>query len=133
MTNNDERQVIRDAMDRLLAGKPIRSSGALTVVALAEEANVKRHLLTHRHVDLRGEFYARVRSQGLVPQSEVKLREQIAKLEQSVKKLQGANAELKTEVALFARMNNVLAAENSRLVAADEAIGAGPVSPLRPR
>jgi len=51
MPDTDQRQQIRDAMDRLLSGKPVRSDGALTVVALAEEADLKRHLLTHRHPD----------------------------------------------------------------------------------
>ena len=41
-----ERRVIRDAMDRLLAGTPIRSDGKLTIKSLAAEAGVKRWLLT---------------------------------------------------------------------------------------
>jgi hypothetical protein len=49
-----DRDAIRAAIDRLLAGTPLRSNGSLTIVALAGEANVKRHLLTHRHTDLRG-------------------------------------------------------------------------------
>ena len=36
----DERAQIRAAMDRILAGTPERSNGALTVVALALEAGV---------------------------------------------------------------------------------------------
>ena len=44
-------------IDRLLAGTPLRSNGSLTIVALADEAGVKRHLLTHRHTDLKDELY----------------------------------------------------------------------------
>jgi hypothetical protein len=36
----DERDRIRAAMDRILTGTPERSNGALTVVALALEADV---------------------------------------------------------------------------------------------
>ena len=41
----DERAQIRAAMDRMLAGTPERSNGALTVVALALEAGVPRNAL----------------------------------------------------------------------------------------
>ncbi|WP_426513250.1 hypothetical protein ACPPVO_23080 [Dactylosporangium sp. McL0621] len=50
----DERNAIKAAASRLLAGTPLRSNGALTVVALADEAGVKRHVLTRRHTDLKG-------------------------------------------------------------------------------
>jgi hypothetical protein len=36
----DERARIRTAMDRILQGTPKHSNGALTIVALAEEAGV---------------------------------------------------------------------------------------------
>ncbi|MFD8970722.1 hypothetical protein ACFV0C_38045 [Streptomyces sp. NPDC059568] len=36
----DERHRIRTAMDRILAGRPEHSNGALTIVALAVEAGV---------------------------------------------------------------------------------------------
>ena len=62
MTTSHERDQIRAAMTRLLEGTPARSDGALTVIALAAEADLKRHVLTHRHTDLKDEFYARVRA-----------------------------------------------------------------------
>jgi uncharacterized protein YceH (UPF0502 family) len=114
MPNFDERRLIRDAMDRLLAGQPIRSTGALTVVALAEEAGVKRHLLTHRHPDLKDEFYAKVKAQGAVPQSEVDLRARVAALEAKVITLRTERDALRAEAATLRRMNNVLAVENAQ-------------------
>jgi hypothetical protein len=60
----DERAQIRAAMDRILAGAPERSSGALTIVALAIEASVPRNALTQRHTDLKYEFYQRIREAG---------------------------------------------------------------------
>ena len=74
-----DRDAIRAAIDRLLAGTPLRSNGSLTIVALADEANVKRHLLTHRHTDLKDEFYARLRTRGHVPDNERKLRDDLSK------------------------------------------------------
>ena len=65
--NDHERRVIRDAMDRLLAGEPIRSDGKLTVKSLAVEANVMRWLLTEKHTDLQDEFRDKVRTQGATP------------------------------------------------------------------
>jgi len=49
---------ITAAIERLLAGTPLRSSGALDIVTLAEEAGVKRNKLTHKHTDLKDLFYA---------------------------------------------------------------------------
>lgn len=107
----DERLLIRDAMDRLLTGQPVRSTGALTVVALAEEAGVKRHLLTHRHPDLKNEFYAKVKAQGAVPHSELVLRDQLADLQGKVETLKAERDTARAEAATLRRMNNVLAAE----------------------
>jgi len=114
VSDDNERKDIRAAMDRLLAGTPLRSDGALTVLALAAEADVKRHVLTHRHTDLKDEFYAKVRARGHVPDSERKLRaelrearERLATAAQEIKRLQG-------EVDMFARVVNVLEVENAQ-------------------
>ena len=66
-SDEPERRLIRDAMARLLDGDPIRSDGKLTVKSLAAEAGLKRWYLTHKHTDLRDEFYDRVRAQGTTP------------------------------------------------------------------
>ncbi|WP_369192139.1 hypothetical protein [Streptomyces sp. R08] len=79
MINDHARKNIRAAMDRLLAGTPLRSDGTLTVLTPAAEADVKRHVLTHRHTDLKDEFYTKVRTQGRVPDSERKLRAELKK------------------------------------------------------
>jgi hypothetical protein len=70
----DERARIRAAMDRILAGAPERSNGALTVVALAIEAGVPRNALTQRHTDLKDEFYQRIRDRGADNGDEARLR-----------------------------------------------------------
>ncbi|MFF4560660.1 hypothetical protein [Streptomyces sp. NPDC001435] len=75
----DERDRIRAAMDRILGGAPQRSNGALTIVALATEADVPRNALTQRHLDLKNEFYEKVRARGEMPDSEKRLRRQLVK------------------------------------------------------
>jgi hypothetical protein len=63
----DERDRIRAAMERILAGIPAHSNGALTIIALAAEAQVPRNALTQRHLDLKNDFYAKVRARGQTP------------------------------------------------------------------
>ncbi|MGX1976634.1 hypothetical protein [Streptomyces kronopolitis] len=85
----DERDRIRAAMDRILTGSPQHSNGALTIVALATEAGVPRDALTQRHLDLKNEFYEKVRDRGETPDAEKRLRKQVVKL----KELRAADAE----------------------------------------
>ncbi|GAA1963481.1 hypothetical protein [Catenulispora subtropica] len=115
MNEETERAGIRAAMDRLLAGIPLHSDGALTIVSLAEEAQVKRHVLTHRHVDLKDEFYAKVRARGHVPDSERKLREELAQTKRRLEEANGRIAELEGDVEGLARVVNVLTVENDQL------------------
>jgi hypothetical protein len=72
----DERAEIEAGMDRLLDGIPLRSGGQLTIVSLPAEAGVKRHVLSHRHTDLKDRFNARVKARYAIPASETALREQ---------------------------------------------------------
>ena len=117
MPNDDERerQVIRDAMDRLLKGQPIRSDGKLTVKSLAAEAGVKRHVLTHKHTDLQDEFRARVRNQDSTPVAIRALHEKITALERAraedLKKLRITTAERNS----LARVVQVLVLKNEQL------------------
>ncbi|WP_328341612.1 hypothetical protein [Streptomyces violaceus] len=71
-------------MQRILAGTPEHFNGALTIVALAIEAQVPRNALTQRHPDLLNEFYARVQERGAVPDAEARLRKTIVKLKETI-------------------------------------------------
>lgn len=51
-----QRIAILAAADRLLAGGPKRSSGNLSIVQLAREANVKYWVVAQKHTDLRDHF-----------------------------------------------------------------------------
>lgn len=111
----DERDRIRSAMDRILAGSPEHSNGALTIVALATEARVPRNALTQRHLDLKNEFYDKVRARGQMPDSEKRLRKQIVKL----KELRAKDAEeleqLRADVKGLVRALNQVSLENQQL------------------
>ncbi|MET9443558.1 hypothetical protein [Streptomyces sp. NPDC006610] len=83
--NQDERTFIREAMDRLLAGKATASNGSLTGAALAAEAGVHRMALYKRHADLKNEFEERVRTETKqVPETEKQLRATIAKIKKTI-------------------------------------------------
>jgi septal ring factor EnvC (AmiA/AmiB activator) len=111
----DERNRIRTAMERILTGVPQHSNGALTIVALAAEAQVPRNALTQRHLDLKNDFYAQVRARGQTPDSERRLRQQIRRL----KELRAADAEeiaqLKADVEALVGALHQVTMENSRL------------------
>lgn len=111
----DERDRIRAAMDRILAGIPEHSTGALTVVALAQEAQVPRNALTQRHPDLRNEFYDTVRERGQMPDSERRLRKQIVKLKELRAKDTEELAQLREDVHGLIRVVNQLTLENQQL------------------
>ncbi|BBZ15296.1 hypothetical protein [Mycobacterium branderi] len=115
MTTDPTRNQIRAAMDRLLAGTPLRSDGALSIVALAAEAGIKRHLLTHRHTDLKDEFYARVRAQNRIPENEKRLRDQLKATQRRLSDLNEHSQQQQQTIEALARIVNVLTVENEKL------------------
>src|SRR5688500_175781 len=80
VSDEDERRTILLAMERVLSGQTSRK---LTIKDLAEEAGLKRHVLTHKHTDLKDLFYRRVEESGeqQEPTFVVRLREKVADLE----------------------------------------------------
>ena len=132
----DERREIEAAMDRLLDGTPLRSDGKLTVVSLVAEAGVKRHVLTHKHTDLKDLFNARVKAQHSVPASENALREQNAELRRKLDDMRAERDEYKHAADALVRALNVLTAENEELrrqaSRPREFTGPRPLAQLRP-
>ncbi|MGW0962213.1 hypothetical protein ACWD4K_25105 [Streptomyces gelaticus] len=111
----DERDRIRAAMERILSGTPQTSNGALTVVALAQEAGVPRNALTQRHLDLKNEFYERVKERGAAPDVEVRLRQKIVKLKETIANKNEELDQLRTDVPALVRVVNQLTLENQEL------------------
>jgi chromosome segregation ATPase len=115
MTDEQERQAITAAIERLLAGKPLRSSGALDIVTLAEEAGLKRNKLTHKHTDLKDLFYAERKARDGIPDNEIKVRDEIAVLKEEITKLRAERDDYRIASETFARAMNVLTIENTTL------------------
>ena len=111
----DERDRIRAAMKRILAGTPERSNGALTIVALAQEADVPRNALTQRHTDLKNEFYQCVKERGGPSELETRLRGIIAKLRKTIDNKNRELSQLRADVPALVRVVNQLTLENQQL------------------
>ncbi|MFE7028816.1 hypothetical protein ACFU9Y_00790 [Streptomyces sp. NPDC057621] len=111
----DERERIRAAMDRILTGNPQRSNGALTIVALATEAAVPRNALTQRHTDLKNDFYEQVRARGQMPDSEMRLCQQIVKLKTLRERDKAEITQLQTDIEALVRAVHQLTVENRQL------------------
>jgi hypothetical protein len=128
----DENDRIRTAMDRLLTGTALHSNSALTIVALAQEAEVPRNALIQRHLDLKNEFYERVTQIGVIPDVEAHLRATIAKLKKTIANKNGELGQLRADVPALVRVVNQLTLENQQLRAARTNTEHNVIS-LRPR
>lgn len=112
MTGHEpERQAIREAMARLLDGQPIRSDGKLTIKSLADEADVKRWVLTHRQQDLQDEFRARVAVHGTDPEPVRLLKARVQELQQENQRLRAELREAKATTSMLERLIAVEALE----------------------
>lgn len=114
-TDEDVRRSIRDAMQRLIEGNPIRSDGKLTIKSLATEAGVKRWVLTHKFKDLQDEFRARIVSHGAVPETLKTVLVENTGLKARVERQQQELKQAKAELGRYARIVQVQALENQTL------------------
>ena len=111
----DERDRIRAAITRILNGTPQHSNGALTIVALAHEAQVPRNALTQRHTDLKNDFYRHVRERGGPSELETRLRKTISKLRVTSDNKTRELSQLRADVPALVRVVNQLTIENQQL------------------
>ncbi|MER5889678.1 hypothetical protein ABT160_38125 [Streptomyces sp. NPDC001941] len=120
-TSEDDpvRAGILAAMDRLLAGTPLRSTGRLSVSQLAIEAGIKRWHLTHQHLDLKELFQARVKAQGSTPEAFSKQLSEHEKLKKKYDDLRQHAADLEERLRVYATAVNLLALENDALAGRD--------------
>ncbi|MBF6439655.1 hypothetical protein [Nocardia cyriacigeorgica] len=108
------RKKLLAAMDRLLAGKPLRSTGRLSVSQLAVEAGLERWRLTHQHTDLKELFQARVKAAQAAtaaagPSDYDKLKEKHAELLAHC-------AQLEEQVRLYASVIHLLTLEKDATI-----------------
>ncbi|MFJ8347508.1 hypothetical protein ACIQ9J_14265 [Streptomyces sp. NPDC094153] len=128
--STDERTRIRAAIDRLLAGQPTTSDGALTVVALAAEAGVHRMALQKRHADLKHEFYERVRIETKqLPESEKRLRKSVSDLKETITAQKAEITALRHQVTQLALANAVLTLQGKERHTGDTADNVVPLHP----
>jgi hypothetical protein len=92
-----EREQIRAAMRRLLAGTPERSDGKLTAVTLATEAGLPRHRLYEHHFEVVAEFKIAAGG-GPVPPSVSALQQQLADAQERVRELEEDNKLLQNKL-----------------------------------
>ena len=93
----------------------MRSNGALTIVALAQEAGVPRNALTQRHTDLKNEFYEHVQARGGPTELETRLRATIAKQKSTIANKNRELRQLRSDVPALIRVINQLTLENEHL------------------
>ncbi|GHI04578.1 hypothetical protein AQI88_40810 [Streptomyces cellostaticus] len=130
--HHDERTRIREAMNRLLAGQATVSNGGLTATALAVEAGVHRMALLKRHVDLKNEFYQRVRTETQqVPEPEQRLRETVAKLKKTLDNKEKELRELRQLVTNLTLANAVLTHQQHTPLPSPDLPAADNVIPFR--
>lgn len=105
---------LREAMQRLLAGEPVRTDGALTKENLAREAGVS-HATVHRAEDILAEWDAKVPRQVLRTPGEVRrdedidtLRRQLREAKQQITALNGKLDALATVTANLYHENRAL-------------------------
>ena len=98
-------------MARLLDGQPIRSDGKLTIKSLAEEAGLKRWVLTHKHTDLQAEFRARIELVNEIPGPLKKVNDQLEAAKERISKLSAELMESRATLERYARITHVLTLE----------------------
>ena len=112
--NATERYAIEAAITRLLDGTPQRSTGALSIVQLAVEADVKRWVLTHKHTDLAEQFARRARTQEKMPSAFQSLDRRAKAAEAANDRLRQENIQLRKQLNLYAQVIHELATERNR-------------------
>ncbi|MGJ6963897.1 hypothetical protein ACSDR0_18490 [Streptosporangium sp. G11] len=108
-TNEAEREAIKAAARRLLAGEPIRSTGALSVTQLAVEAGIKRWVLTHKHQDLMADFQQQAKEHAKLPPAFQSLEAENIRLQAKLRKAHEEKRELEQRLKLYAMVINELA------------------------
>lgn len=110
--NDEERQLVRAAINRLRDNRAERSSGAHTVVALADESGISRQRLYEHHSDLLNEFKATVGC-GPVTATAEALQRQLAQARNHNQDLAAENAHLRSRVRTLSAVITELTHETS--------------------
>jgi hypothetical protein len=110
-----QRIALLAAADRLLTGTPRRSTGNLSVVQLAIEADVKYWVVAQRHTDLRDHFQNLARAAGNTPAAFRKTIDAHDQLKAELDRLRQHCDGVEQIVGTYATVINELALENHAL------------------
>jgi hypothetical protein len=110
-----QRNAILAAADRLLTGKPRYSTGNLSIVQLAVEAQVKYWVVAQRHTDLRDHFQALVQAAKRTPAAAHQASTQRDRLNEERDQLRRHCAGLEQLIQTYAIVINELSIENQAL------------------
>lgn len=124
-----QRRSILAAADRLLAGTPRRSTGNLSIVQLAAEADIKYWVIAQKHIDLRDHFQALAAKAKNVPAAYRGALHARDKRTKESTELRERCSALEQLVNLYATAINELALENQVLREQSAGKG-GTVTPL---
>ncbi|MER5867650.1 hypothetical protein [Kitasatospora sp. NPDC002040] len=103
---------LRAAADRLIAGTPLHSSGKLTILDLAREAQVKRWLLTHKYpITVMAKFQAEFKAAEHKSEPIQAADRKIAKLQEDLAEVRKENGRLADVVHTYAIMIEQLATD----------------------
>lgn len=117
---------LRTAADRLLAGTPLHSSGKLTILDLAEEAQIKRWLLTHKYPNkLMAKYQAEFKAARHKSEPVKKAEAELDKLREELARARKEKRHLTELVGIYAVMIEQLGRERAEALAErDEALTA---------
>ncbi|WP_404870013.1 hypothetical protein ACI1MP_31050 [Kitasatospora griseola] len=110
-----ERIAILTAADRLLAGTPQHSTGRLSVVQLAAEAQVKYWIIAQKHTDLRDHFQRLAAEAKRQPKSPGEAAESDHQGSGELDRLRAHCAGLEELVTTYSLLINELSIENENL------------------
>ncbi|WP_125677109.1 hypothetical protein [Amycolatopsis sp. WAC 04182] len=96
-----ERTQLKEASQRLLAGTPVRSDGALTISGLAREAGIPRYRVYEHHTDIASQFKTAAGRGPLTPNIQG-MRHQLDAASDRIRHLEDTNAALRRQVSALA-------------------------------
>jgi len=113
---DEERRLIAEAVQRLVARTPQRSDGKLTIATLAAESGVSRQRLSEYHADLITEFRAQTTGVPVGSPAISALSAQLADAHERIRELEAANTALdekiRTLCAVIAELTHAISAAN---------------------
>ena len=111
--NDIERQHVEEAIDRLISGNPLRTTGHHTVVELAKESGVQRTRLYEQYPELISDFKQRAQ-QAISPRLVIATSHELALANQRINDLAAENAQLRQRIQTLSAVITELSIERDQ-------------------